>query len=285
MNKVKRLFNPLLIFCGLFITSVQSLSAKEVVPAGLLPEDVTPSHYTLEIKLDPAEKNFSGTTTIDINVSKKTKHFYLHGEDLTVKSTVIKSGKAKIAASTSKTDVTGVLKVSAVKTLKPGKYSITFEYDAPFNENLEGLYRIKDGEKFYAFTQFEAIDARHAFPSFDEPRFKTPFDVTLIIPSNLKAIANTPEKKRTDLKDGWTKIDYATSKPLPTYLVAVAAGDFDIVVWDDIPTTAVRDRVIPLRGVATKGKGGKLKYALENTQAIVESLEDYFQIPYPYEKL
>jgi len=58
-----------------------------------------------------------------------------------------------------------------------------------------------------------------------------------------------------------------------------------VVEWQPIAVSAIRDRVIPLRGVATHGKGGKLKYALENTAGILQTLENYFGIPYPYEKL
>lgn len=260
--------------------------AKTSVPAGQLPKNVEPTHYHLEFKLNPSEKIFSGKSTINIKVNEPTKVFYLHGLDLTINSTSISSKTQKsIKAETIQTEVEGVLKVTTNQSLLSGDYVVSFEYDAPFNENLEGLHRVKDGEQYYAFTQFESIYARYAFPSFDEPRFKTPYDISLVIPKSLKAISNTPEINTQSLKNNWQKITFKTSKPLPTYLVAIAVGDFDIVKWQDLPSTQVRKKTIPLRGIATKGKGKKLAYALENTQSIVEALEDYFQIPYPYEKL
>jgi len=261
-------------------------SANMDVPAGQLSENVEPTHYQLEIKLDPENPTFSGTSTIDLKVNKSTDTFYLHALDLTVQSVTIKNsfGK-KINAQAKNTDVEGVMSVTTSKSLKAGNYTVVFNYTAPFNENLQGLHRVKDGDQYYAFTQMQSIYARYAFPSFDEPRFKTTFDVALTIPQRLSAISNTPEKSVNKVGDGWKRIAFETSNPMPTYLIAMAVGDFDIVEWKDLPANDVRKRPLSLRGIATKGKGEKLKYALENTQGILESLEDYFQTEYPYRKL
>ena len=91
--------------------------------------------------------------------------------------------------------------------------------------------------------------------------------------------------KRENLGDGFTKVTFATSKPLPSYLLAFAVGPFDIVEGPDLPKNAVRDRGVKLRGVTIKGKGEQLGFALNNTVGIVEALEEYFQIPYPYAKI
>ncbi len=269
----------------LVLLTIQA-NAKEIVPTGQLPDNVIPTHYQLNLKIDPEKSRFSGQTNIDIKVKKATKTFYINGKELTINSVSItdKHGK-KTPAKAEKTKVEGVLRITADKKLTAGNYLIKFDYNAPFNENLEGLHRIKDNGKFYAFTQMESISARLAFPSFDEPRFKTPYDITLTIPENLVAVANTPEKTTKKAIKGWKTITFATSKPLPTYLVAFFVGDFDVVEMPAMPKTSVRDHEVPLRGIAAKGKGKELHYALSQTQSVVEGLEDYFQIPYPYSKL
>ena len=61
---------------------------------------------------------------------------------------------------------------------------------------MRGLYRVQERGAWYAFTQFEPIDARRAFPCFDEPGFKTPFDVTLTVPAGSVAFANMKERRR-----------------------------------------------------------------------------------------
>ncbi|MBL4910185.1 MAG: M1 family metallopeptidase [Alteromonadaceae bacterium] len=275
----------LLILLNISLLSAQA-NASDSVPTGQLPDNVTPTHYQLNLKINPEKARFSGQTSIDITIKKATKSFYLNGKELTINSVNItdRQGK-KITAKAEKTTVEGVLRVSTDKTLSAGNYQITFTYNAPFNENLEGLHRVKDGGIYYAFTQMESISARLAFPSFDEPRFKTPYDMNLTVPENLIAVANTEETHTSKASKGWKTVTFATTKPLPTYLVAFFVGDFDVVEMPAMPKTSVRDREVPLRGIAAKGKGKQLQYALSQTRSVVEGLEDYFQIAYPYSKL
>lgn len=256
------------------------------VPTGRLPEGITPTQYDVQLKIDPDKPTFSGTVTINLELDIPTEHIWLHGKDMTsVNATVTPEGQSAIKADYQQLDDTGVAKLTLEHPVTTSRATLVIEYEAPFNEALEGLYRVKDGELNYAFTQFEATAARLAFPSFDEPAFKVPFTYALTVRNEHKAFTNTPAVSETDLGNGWKKIIYAKSKPLPTYLIAFAVGDFDVVEWQDIPSTEVRDRTIPLRGIATKGKGHRLTYALKNTKDILNSLEDYFQIPYPYKKL
>jgi aminopeptidase N len=260
--------------------------AADPVPTGQLSENVEPTHYQLTLKIDPEQQRFSGQTDINIKIKQATKAFYLNGKALTINAVTIKNSQGKvIKASAAKTSVEGVISVTASSILNSGNYTVSFDYNAAFNENLEGLHRVKDAGVYYAFTQMESISARLAFPSFDEPRFKTPYDINLVIPEKLIAIANTPEAATKNLSDGWKKVSFVTSKPLPTYLVAFFVGDFDVVDMPAMPATSVRDHEIPLRGIAAKGKGKQLQYALSQTRSVVEGLEDYFQIAYPYRKL
>lgn len=55
-------------------------------------------------------------------------------------------------------------------------------------------YEDEDGEtKYTATTQFQATNARNAFPCFDEPVYKSTFAFNLTYPEELSAWANTPE--------------------------------------------------------------------------------------------
>ncbi|MGN6149081.1 MAG: M1 family metallopeptidase, partial [Rhizomicrobium sp.] len=131
----------------------------------------------------------------------------------------------------------------------------------------------------------ENIDARRMFPGFDEPGYKTPFDITVIAPADDKVIANTPVVTDSGVGNGMMQLVFEQTKPLPTYLVALAIGPLDIVDGGDIPANAYRDHAVHLRGVTAKGMGPKLKYALSLTPSVVEHLESYYGIGYPYQKL
>ncbi|RDX36063.1 M1 family peptidase [Kangiella sp. HD9-110m-PIT-SAG07] len=256
------------------------------IPTGRLPETISPTQYNIELKVDPNQPTFSGKVTINLSLEEVTSHIWLHGKDITAKSvTLTPHGKQPLNGTYEEVDKTGVVKLSFEQPITADSAKLVIEYEAPFNEALEGLYRVKDGELNYAFTQFEATAARLAFPSFDEPAFKVPYSYTMTVRNEHRAFTSTPAMSETDLGNGWKKIVFAKSKPLPTYLVAFAVGDFDVVEWQDIPASDVRNFSIPLRGIATKGKGHRLTYALKNTKDILNGLEQYFQIPYPYKKL
>ena len=103
-----------------------------------------------------------------------------------------------------------------------------FEYDAAFGEGAAGLYRAKVGEDWYAWTQFQAIEARAAFPSFDEPGFKTPFTVRVTTAPGLMVVANAPVAGAAVPAAELVTHTFAPTPPLPTYLVALVVGPFDI---------------------------------------------------------
>lgn len=258
-------------------------SEPKDMPLGQLPLDVQPVAYQLELTIDPALDKFSGKTIIDLDISSPRNHFYLHGKNLQPKDVLISDGASTYRGLYEQLNDTGIARISGPNPMS-GNIRLMIEYSAPFNQSLEGLYKVSESGYDYAFTQFEAISARLAFPGFDEPGFKTPFTTTLIVPEDLVAISNTPEVS-SEIIDGMKHVHFAPTKPLPTYLIAFAVGDFDVVEAADLPATDVRDRSLPLRGIAAKGKGEQLGYALEGTNAIVTALESYFGTPYPWAKL
>jgi len=169
--------------------------------------------------------------------------------------------------------------------LKAGEMTLKISYETPYNQALNSAYQVKRDGEGYIVTQFEPLGAREAFPSFDEPKYKVPFTLSITAPQSDFVYANTPETKTTTLDDGWVKHDFAKTRPLPTYLVAFGAGPYDVVEGMDIPPNSVRKTPLKLRGIGAAGQGGNFDYALENTSGILTALEEYFDIPYPYEKL
>ena len=258
-------------------------AAADEIPRGQLSRDVTPVAYEVDLTIVPEMDGFSGSVIIDLDIAPGKDHFYLHGKDIVASNVQVTSGEQVLTASYEQVDDTGIVKIGLPQAVQ-GRVHLQIDYDAPFNKALQGLYKVSESGQDYAFTQFEAISARLAFPGFDEPRFKTPFDITLRVPENQVAISNTPELS-TEVVDGMKIVRFAPTKPLPTYLIAFAVGDFDVVEWADLPATDVRPRPLPLRGIAVKGKGEQLAYALEGTNAIVTALESYFGTPYPWAKL
>jgi len=263
------------------------IKPDEPIPMGQLPRAATPTHYAITVTIDPRKERFSGHTAIDLTFNMARKTLFIDGNQLNVKSAyvLLPSGK-KIQIAYAQVDSSGVAYLNFGEKVPAGKAKIVFDYDAPFNPSLAGLYKVvtKAGDA-YAFTQFENIDARRMFPGFDEPGYKTPFDITVIAPEGDKVIANTPVVTASSAGNRMMRWVFEQTKPLPTYLVALAIGPLDIVDGGDIPANAYRDHPVHLRGITARAMGPKLKYALSLTPSVVEHLESYYGIGYPYQKL
>ena len=277
------------MLAGVFLVSGMSFAsaAPDVVPTGKLPADAAPISYTLHFKADPRQDRFEGHTTIQVQLKAPAERVWLHAQKLDIAKLQVSGADGKpIAASAHPHPDVGVLEVRFEKTIPAQKLALDFQYSAPFNAELQGLYKVKVGDDSYAMTQMEPISARVAFPGFDEPRFKVPFDISLTVPVQDVAVANTlqtSEKKSADGK--WKTLTFATTKPLPTYLVALAIGPWDVVEGKPIPANAVRKNALPLRGLGPRGSKARLGWALETAAAIVPFFEDYTQQAYPFDKL
>ena len=252
-------------------------------PKGRLSDAATPLYYRISLTIVPSKPRFSGHVEIDVNVKAETKSLYLHGRDLKMSKVVALVDDKPVSAKYVQVDDLGVARLDFAKALPAGRVTLVFDYDAPFTNDAAGLYRVQVAGDWYVWSQFESIDARGAFPSFDEPGFKTPFKVQITTEEGLLALSNGPEDGTTTSGKLVTHSFYRTEK-LPTYLIAFAVGPF-AVAEGVVPPNAFRAQALPIRIVATKPNAAKLKYALDETPAIVTHLETYFGQAFPYPKL
>jgi alanyl aminopeptidase len=257
------------------------------VPAVRLPTDVRPLSQKLELSIDPDEDHFRGSTEIDVELDHPRRIVWIHGKRLEVDAaTFTPDGGSAIAATWEQMGDHGVVKLMLASDAPAGRGKLRFSFVAPF-ATREGLYRVVEGGLHYAYTQFEPIAAREAFPCFDEPGFKIPFSVALVAPKGMAAVTNTSEVgSPTPEPDGKTlRHQFSTTKPLPSYLVAFAVGPFDVVNAPDVAPNAARKRPLAMRGIAPKGRAAEFTYAMAHAGEILATLEGYFGIEYPYDKL
>src|SRR5437763_7958509 len=244
-----------------------------------LPEGIArPQNYNLTFTPDLRNAKFEGDETITIQVLKPTSEITLHAGDIDIHDVTITSGattqKAKVTPQTAKEMV--VLTVE--KPLPAGTAKIHITYTGILNSEMRGLYLGKDDQgRKYAATQFEATDARRAYPSFDEPDYKATFDITAVADKGQVAVSNYKIVSDTPGPGDKHTVKFATTAKMSSYLAALVVGNFEYVEGSVDG--------IPIRVYSTPGKKEMGKFALDAAEYIVRYYNNYFGIKYPYGKL
>jgi cytosol alanyl aminopeptidase len=254
-------------------------------PIFRLPGDVRPERQAVELEVVPDREGFKGRVAIQLRFTAKRDDFWVSSRGLQLSEGKLELPGETLLVRVEPDDGLGAAHVVLPHTVGPGTATLRLAFSGSYNQHLTGLYRVKAADRFYAFTQFEAIDARRAFPCFDEPAFKIPWDVTLTVRAGDVAVSNTSVLEETKGGGGLKQVKFRTTRPLPSYLVAVAVGDFDVVSAKELPPNEIRHRPLQLRGVATKGRGPELEHALRAGAEQLVMLERWFGMEYPYEKL
>jgi aminopeptidase N len=247
---------------------------------GQLPKTAVPRHYTLRIQPDLVQRTTTGTATIDLEVLRSVTELVLNANELTVDSAVLADEGAAPRPLTPRLDADKQT-LTLPARLPPGRHTITIAYHGRIGTQAEGFfvdkYPTPTGEKLMLGTQFEPTDARRVFPCWDEPVYRATYDVTLVVPEKLMAVTNMPAVREAALGNGWKEVTFARTPAMPSYLLALYAGEFETLEGE-------RDGV-KLRIITTEGKRATAGYALESAKRVLHYYNDYFGTPYPLPKL
>ncbi|KAF9910537.1 hypothetical protein EC991_006355 [Linnemannia zychae] len=252
----------------------------------VLPTNVTPSHYTLNIVPDFTEFTFAGTVAIDLTIHEATKTVSVNTKDLTLKSSAIEiDGKTIEPASSAFDEHRDTTTFTFDSELPKGAAVLRITYDGILSDKMAGFYRssYKDAEgktKYMGVTQFEATDARRAFPCWDEPAAKATYSISLTVPTELVALSNMPVLSETIA--GETKVVAFEKTPImSTYLVAWAVGEFEYIET----TTTKLEKPVTCRVYTLPGLKEQGRFALEITPKVLEYFSEIFGTAYPLPKL
>lgn len=249
-----------------------------------LPRHVVPSHYRMRLEPDIDAATFTGSEIIDIEVTEATSEITLNAIELDIyEAHVRNTAEHHVEATVSYDEERQRAILTLDEEIAPGSWQVFCGFSGILNDQLHGFYKstftdVDGNEQGIATTQFEATDARRAFPCWDEPDFKASFGVTLIVPDHLLAVSNGAEIAREAAGDGKVAITYADTMTMSTYLVAFVVGDFEAT--DPIDVDGV-----PLRIIAPRGKLHLTDFALESADFCLRYLAEYYEIPYPGDKV
>jgi alanyl aminopeptidase len=273
-SRPSRTVPALLFFALTFLAgfAVRIAAAEEILR---LPTEVQPSFQEIRLDLDAREQDYSGSVRIEFKVASEVQAIHFHAQQMTLTRVILQSKKAARTLQ-AKEGAEGLVRAEDGKPIAPGDYTLSIDFTNDFDRRATSLYRLETGGESYCFTQFQAIDARMAFPCFDEPSFKFPYQMILSVPEAHEAVSNTPIEKTTT-RNGVKTVLFRKTKPLPSYLLAIATGPLEYVpMWG---------LSVPGRIVVPKGSKALAETAAKMTPPLLKALEGYFASPYPYEKL
>ena len=252
--------------------------------AVVLPTNVRPRHYQITLQPDMDNFTFDGLELIDLEIAETTAEIVLNADEMRVHTaTLVKDGSSQRATAITLDGERETVTLSFASPIAPGAAQLDLRFTGELNDKLRGFYRSQyvnpEGEVSYlATTQFEATDARRAFPCWDEPSCKATFQLTLNIPAQMVAVSNTPVIDQAGLDAGYKSIMFARTPVMSTYLMAFVIGDLTYIEQEAANNTRV--------GVwTTRGKEEQGRFALETSARMLSFFNDYFGIPYPLEKL
>ena len=248
-----------------------------------LPRHVVPHRYELRLEPDLHSATFSGLAVITVTVTQSTSTVTLNAVDLTISSATLE-GKTggRLDATVELDQEMQRCRLTFPHPISAGESQLTLVFQGTLNDHLRGFYRstYKDQagvSHTMAATQFEATDARRAFPCWDEPDFKAVFATTLVIDPSLTAVSNTSVLSDS-VQSGKRIMRFADSMKMSTYLVAFIVGQLEA-------TKAMYVGKTPLRLWTVPGKQPLTRFGHEIAAASLQFFEDYYGIPYPGDKL
>ncbi|MBF6567324.1 MAG: M1 family metallopeptidase [Candidatus Binataceae bacterium] len=257
-------------------------TAVEVGADSRLPAFVRPRRYELRLEPNLPGANFVGEETVEITVDRATGDIVLHALELEISEAAVERDGRRIEGQAEFIPASEQVRLRFKQTVETGEWKLHLKFRGILNDKLHGFYRSQyhdaaGKEHLVATTQFEATDARRAFPCWDEPAFKASYKVTLVIAPGLVATSNAGVESERKLADGRVEVSFRETISMSTYLVAFIVGEFE--------ATAPEDAGTPLRVVHLPGKHGLTGWARQIGAFSLKFFADYYGLPYPGDKL
>jgi len=248
-----------------------------------LPRHVLPSRYDLRLEPDLTTATFTGDETITVTVSRPAKEIILNAVELDITSATIDNNRGRLHRAAVVLDEPAErCRLTFPSAIPTGTWKLSLSFHGKLNDKLRGFYRstykgAAGAIHVMAATQFEATDARRAFPCWDEPDCKAVFATTLVIDPTLTAVSNTSivSERRAD---GKKVLQFSDTMKMSTYLVAFIVGELEATD----PTMVGK---APLRLWCVPGKQHLAKFGQTIASFSLKYFEQYYGLPYPSDKL
>ncbi|CAC5387004.1 ANPEP [Mytilus coruscus] len=259
----------------------------------LLPLDMYPSLYHLEIQphiYDGKYKKFyfDGFVKIEMLCRHSTNKIVLHSKELDIaeNSILIRpigSEEEPIYPTLEYNTYYQFIILKSDAQLTAGKtYIVEMSFQGKLTYDLVGLYlssykRQSDNTWIYQVaTQFQATEARKAFPCFDEPAIKAKFRVTIVRKNHMVSLSNTDVLRQEVRSNNWVADHFAETPMMSTYLLAFVVCDFE--------HTSDIENGVTFRSWARRDVVNETEYSLKVGSDMMTYFEDYLDVKLPLSK-
>ncbi len=245
---------------------------------GRLPKNVVPLSYEVALTPDMTAMTVHGEETVVLQFRSAAERIQFNSYRQ-VLSAVTLDGQPVSKADSD--DTTQLTTLQLARKVAAGRHTLRFTFTGHIEETPIGLFRQDYVDPAGAkgtmlSSQMEPIYARHMFPCWDEPAFRSSFELSVTAPRAWTAVGNMPVAARTEHGELATT-RFAPTPKMPSYLVQLSIGDLAAI---SAHSAGTEFGIWALRGQEQDGR-----YALENAQQILADYNDYFDVPYPLPKL
>jgi puromycin-sensitive aminopeptidase len=267
-----------------------------------LPTHVLPRRYDIQIDARLGREEFFGKVTIQLDIHEASDpvpvaiagglgdvdldlvmqeprdYIELHARELQLSDARLTAGDQTLEGRIALDPERQMARIKFDRPLPIGEGKLEISFAGKLSPNMEGIYLAKDGPEQCIATQCEQTEARAIFPCFDEPTFKAQFAWQVTTSPDVVVLANSPQISVTESQDGQSKTwTFTPTKTMSSYLVALVIGDIASTPEEVVNGT-------PIRVWALRGKESMGQFAHDYTARLLPWFEDYFGVPYHFDK-
>lgn len=274
--RIKSLLPLILLITSLFVSF--NISAQNILRAPERDKTFDAQHYIIRSSFDRTQKIYYGDTTVQVKPLKDGFNtLVLDAVDLKLESVKLEPEGTSLEYKQAGEKLT----ISLGKTFSANEIvSVRFKYSA---KPKKGVYFVDaetiDGKLRHdsqVWTQGEAEESRHWFPSYDFPDDKATTEQYLTIPKDEVAISNGELLETTENADGTKTFHYKMPVPHSVYLTSFIVGKYVKV--------EAKYKNIPLGYYVYPGKEDIAEKAYGKTPDMMRVFEELTGIDYPYNK-
>lgn len=254
-----------------------------------LPNNTEPVSYNIRLttEIHRGDFGFDGEVTLNIRVLEATDSITLHSRQTIIERIDLFNPNGTLFEGNVPFTYDSVVEFLVIPVNRgleaDQELTIEISYQGFLRAELMGFFRQSyynpetDQETWLATTQFQPINARHAFPCYDEVRYRRPIVLQIRHHQNYSAISNMPVDEQT--VDGeYVTTRFEETPPIPVFVLAFTVSDFTFV---EINNPDVDFRVFARPSAIQAGQADD---GLRLGEVMLRQMEEMFDVNYTLPK-